>query len=78
METVSITCLRCCCWTVFSFDMVTSGGQHRDAGVPGVQGLLGKDEEMDRRCFWINSLMQGYSRSNLCNDRADTPMNALY
>lgn len=24
------------------------GGQHRDAGVSGVQGLLGEDEEVDR------------------------------
>lgn len=29
------------------------GGQHRNAGVPGVQGLLGEDEEVDRRCLFL-------------------------
>lgn len=33
------------------------GGQHRHAGVPGVQGLLGKDEKVDctYRFMWWNS-----------------------
>lgn len=28
-------------------------GQHWEAGVPGVQGLLGEDEEVDRTCLFM-------------------------
>lgn len=29
------------------------GGQHGNAGVSGVQGLLGEDEEVDRMCTFM-------------------------
>lgn len=37
--------------TFYSFVLDSKlGGQHGEAGVPGVQGLLGKDEEVDCTC----------------------------
>lgn len=43
------------------------GGQHRNDGVSGVQGLLGKDEEVDRMFRFMNMTSKLEPRNN-CDD----------